>query len=64
MIGWLVGSAPPAISAGSGCVLVSPDDSGVHRHCPVDVVVGVRRCQESGEDHLPGAVDGPPDQPL
>jgi hypothetical protein len=31
-------------------VLVGPDDSGVHRHCPVDVVVGVRRCQNGAED--------------
>jgi hypothetical protein len=43
-------------------MLVGSDDRGVHRHGPVDVVVGVRRGRDGGEDHLPGAVDGPSDQ--
>lgn len=55
-------SGPPPFGC-SGGVLVGPDDRGVHRHRPVDVVVGVRRCQDGGENRLPGAVDGPSDQP-
>jgi hypothetical protein len=27
-------------------------------------VIGVRRRQDGGEDHLPGAVNSPSDQPL
>ncbi|MEU2266760.1 IS3 family transposase [Streptomyces olindensis] len=51
-------------SIGTVGVLVGPDDRGVHRHRPVEVVIGVRCRQDGGEDHLPGAVDGPSDQPF
>lgn len=46
----------------SGGVLVGPDDGGVDRDSPVDVVVGGRRGWDSSKDPLPGAVDGPSDQ--
>ncbi|MEY9484231.1 hypothetical protein RKD26_000025 [Streptomyces calvus] len=62
---WSAGSPGRAAPfACSGSVLMGPHDRGVHRHRPVEVVSGVRRSQDGGEDHLPGAVDGPSDQPL
>ncbi len=45
-------------------VLVGPDDGGVDRYGPVDVVDGIRCGEDGDEDLLPRAVDGPPDQPL
>lgn len=52
-----------APAPGSGGVLVGAADGGVHRHSPADVVSTVGRRQERGENPLPSAVHGPPDQP-
>ncbi|SEF82665.1 hypothetical protein SAMN05216223_102163 [Actinacidiphila yanglinensis] len=49
---------------GSGGVLVSPTDGGVHRLGPIDGVSTVSRRQERGKDPFPGSGHGPPEQPL
>lgn len=61
MVGGLGAIDGPLFRAAGG-VLVGPNDGGVHRYGPVDVVVGVRCGQNGGEDPLPGTVNGPPDQ--
>jgi hypothetical protein len=48
--------------SGTGGVLVSPADGGVHRHGPADVGISVGCRQNRGEDSFPDAVRGPPDQ--
>lgn len=62
---WSAGSPrPPSPFAGADGVLVGPAHGRVHRRGPADVVGGVGRGQDGGEDPLPGAVDRPSQQPL
>lgn len=47
------------IAAGSGGVLMCPNDGGVDGNDPFQVLLGVRLGQQSHEHPLPGAVDRP-----
>lgn len=50
--------------SGSGRMLVSPADGGVHRDGPTHVVISIRHCKNCCENPFPCTVHGPPDQTL